>query len=215
MTPKIQFVYNKKTTYLDLRIKIYGIPPGVYRTGIIVDPSQFDEEKQLCGDVSIMTYMNLVNNTLGNLYRPGYTPEQLWQAFISTNGVLKTIGDAFDYYVSTMKIAEGTKIRLLTVKTHVGRAGLLSTSIKDVTPALIRQFTNGLKDLKDSTIHLMYVQLQSVIKRYVKDHNIDVDLKNIAGIVKTPRKKTGDEEDGEYLVFDEVQKLLALDLKED
>jgi integrase len=213
MKPKIQYVYNKKTTSLDIRIKIYGVPAGLYSTGISVDANSFDEEKQICGDISVMAYMTLSKSQIEQAYRPGKTPDQLWSEYVTGSAKNADINDAFNYYLDTMVLESSTRSNFLYTKAKIEAAGLIHTPLKDVTPALVRQFFNGLPG-KQSTLFVAYKQLKSVISRYVKDHNLDISV-NIDGIIKKPRPKDADEEALEYLTFDEVKDLLAQDWSAD
>lgn len=216
MKPRITFIYNKKTTSLDVRIKIVTsppIPPGVYSTGIRVATNMFDQEKQICGDISVQAYMNLTRDKLESMFRPGMLPEQMWANYIAAaTGTSQTIEDAFNYYIASIKMEESTKISILQTKSRT--AALLSTSLANLTPAMIRKVLNELK-LEASTIHLVYTHLKMVIKRYVRDHNLK-EIANIDGIISAPPKgEEAEEGEEEYLTFEEVQKLMALPIEKE
>lgn len=212
MTPQIQFLYNKKTTSLDLRIKLYGIPAGVYSTGISVDANSFDAEKQICGDTSVMAYMNLTKDSLAKAYRPGMLPDQMWSEWLS-NGTIATLADAFAYYLKSRELEPSSQATYTYVRDKIKLEGWLLTPIPNITSAMVRLFMSGLT-LKDSTKSLWLTSLKSVIDLYVKDHNLAVRL-NLDGIIPKKRRKDADEEESEYLEFDEVRKLMDLDLSKE
>lgn len=211
MKPRITFHYNKKTTSLDVRIKINSIPPGLYSTGISISARSFDQEKQICGDPSVQVYMNITRDTLEKMFRPGMTPEQMWANYTATaTGVNQTIEDAFTYYLTTMKLAPSTKRNFENTKAKIAAGGILSTSISAVNAAMVRKFLNTQKG-ESSTIHLTYIQLKTVIRRYVKDHNLK-DIANIDDIIEAPKKADAEEGEEEYLTFAEIKELMALEL---
>lgn len=121
-----------------------------------------------------------------------------------------TVKDAFEYYLSAMKIAESTKRNFAGTQDKVEAAGLINTPISQVTPAAIRKFVNGLKG-EDSTIFGHYIQLKTVINRFVSDHGIKLAF-NLENIIKGPKKKEVLEGEEDYLTLSDVQLLLGIDL---
>jgi site-specific recombinase XerD len=125
-----------------------------------------------------------------------------------------TIADAFKYYLSTMPMADRTRINFESTRAKVEDGKILNKSISEANAAVIRKFLNKLTG-SPSYVHLTYTQLKTVISRFVKDHNLK-DTPNIDGILKTPKKEEVEEGAEEYLTFKEVKNLLSLqiDVKE-
>jgi site-specific recombinase XerD len=207
MIPQIKFQYNKKTTSLDLRIKLYGTPAGVYSTGISVDEHSFDEEKQICGDVSVMAYIKLTKESLERAYRPGQLPDQMWSNYLtSSSRANATLNEAFEYYLFSRDLAEATKYTINNLKSKVEAAGIINTPLDNITPAMVRLFMNNL-EVGQSTKIVVLKCLKSVINHFVKDHNLNIRV-NLDGIVSKVRSKTADEQELEYLTFAEVKNLI-------
>lgn len=209
MKPKIEFRLNRKTTSLDVRIKIYGIPAGLYSTGIPVTESNFDQEKQICGDVSVQVYMNMTRSALERAYRPGMSAQEMWAEFINKatkDNSRPLVVDAFSYYLETMNLADNTRRNIENTKSKVEIAGMLNMPLENITPMVVRQFINQLTG-EDSTRYLGYVQLKTVLLRYIKDHSLSLQL-NIDGLMPRPRTTEGDEREDDYLSYKEVQTLL-------
>jgi len=209
MIPTIKFIYNKKTAGLDVRIKIYGLPYGVYSTGILVDENSFDAKKQICGDPSVMEYINLTRESIRKAYRPGMSPEQMWADYLSHTGKKATLADAFQYYLDSKELAPSSRSTYTYLQSMIEKAGWVMTTLENITPAKVRLFINSL-DMKQSTKALYLSSLHAVITLYIRDHNLDIRL-NLDGIVEKQRKKEADEEESEYLEFDEVKKLLTIE----
>lgn len=212
MKPKIEFIFNKKTSCLDIRIKIYKIPPGLYSTGISVKKDLFDAEKQICGDVSVQAYMTSTKEIIERTYRPGHLPDQLWAEYKAAIRPAPTLGEAFNYYIDVMELAPATKQSIISVRMKAEEATIINCTLDSINPAMVRLFFNGIKAGKGSK-KTWFTIFKSVITRYINDHNLNIRL-NIDGIVASPPKKDAEEQEAEYLTFEEVKNLLAMELKD-
>lgn len=125
------------------------------------------------------------------------------------------IKDAFEYYFKAIKMAPGTKMNYSHVLHKVDEAGLLDLPLKDITPAVIRKLIND-QPQAQSTVHVFYVQLKSVLNRYIQDHAMNISMAGLnGGIIKKPKLKPTMVGEEEYLTFTELKDLLAVDLEKD
>ncbi len=214
MKPKIKYSLSRQRT-IKVRIKIYNLPPGVYDTGITVNPEEFDKEKQICGDPQVMKFMIDTKAKLIDLYRPSLDAAGLWSDY---NATLKkdqphTIRDAFKYYLSSIHLAAKSKVLYQDSMNHVEKAGILDINLKDVTPQMVKAFLNGLS-LAESTKYLVYSHFKTVISRYVRDNALIFNVR-LNGIMKSPSVKHDVIGEEEYLSVEELTKLQNAEIPDD
>lgn len=211
MTPRVSYRLKKDT--LKIRIKIDGLPPSIFDTGIYCPADKFDVKKQISGLPKVQTYMDSTTEAIKRLFISGATPQSLWSDLIKqrteAQGTHK-ISDAFDYYFQTADVQDSTIKTIQAVKQRVKTAGLLNTLIKDINGASVREFLSKL-DLKESTVHETYVKFNSVLNRYIRDQGLNITLPK--GIIKKP--KATESEEAEYLVWDELKELLRVQVDDD
>lgn len=211
MTPRVSYRVKKDT--LKVRIKIDGLPPSIFDTGVYCPATKFDTKKQISGLPKVQTYMDSTTEAIKKLFLPGATPQSLWSDLLKQRTEAQgthRISDAFDYYLRTADVQGSTIKTIQAVKQRVQNAGLLDKLIKDINGAMVRDFLSGL-DLKDSTIHETYVKFNSVLNRYVRDQGLNITLPK--GIVKKPKAIESGE--AEYLVWDELKELLRVQVDDD
>ena len=124
-----------------------------------------------------------------------------------------TVYSAFEYYLTEVPVSDKSKANIRTVKEKVLQAGILFEHLDKVTSAMVLKFLNGLTGLSPGTVFMTYIQLKSVLNRYIKDHNLDIHLR-LDRIIKAPRPKQTVEGAEEYLTLQEVRDLMAVDLKD-
>jgi len=210
MTPKV--TYRIKKNSLHIRIKLHGQPESLFDTGIYALKEKFDAKKQISGDPKVHNYMNSTSGALKRLFVVGMNPKQLWDAFIMQSAVQESsylVRDAFDYYIRTYKKSVSNMKTMMVVRSKVELAGLMDKPLKDITGAVMREFIATLSAHKESTIHVTYVMFKTVLNRYIKENGLAIKLP-IEGLVALPKKK--EEREPEYLVWDEVKKLLEIEL---
>ncbi len=212
MKPRI--TYRIKKNYLQCRIQLYGQGHGEYGTGIRVTDHEFDSDKQICGIPSVQEFMTDTREEIESIYRPGMMAPDLWARLNANRESRKvyTVRDAFDYYLALPQIADSTRQNFGNTKDKAEKAGMLELPITAVTPATILSFVNGLAG-KESYVFLQYVQLKTVINRIIRDHHIKTTV-NLENVIKGPKKEQVLEGEEDYLVLEQVQWLLTVDLSE-
>lgn len=215
---KLEIHYFVKTDTLHVRMKIHGLPRGDYDMGMQVDPDKFDSEKQICGDTRIQAYMERASRTLQDLYQPGITPLILWRAYLAKVGSdlerdHHLLEEAFTYYLTQCKISDNTRSNFTYTKNKVAATELLKMNLRDITPALLLKFLNSLTGLEDSTKWNTFVQIKTVINRYIKDHHLNIEH-TLNGLIKKPAQQHTVVGEEEYLTLDEVRTLLAVNLSD-
>jgi integrase len=211
MTPKV--TYRIKRDTLHARIKLHGVPEALFDTGISALKEKFDANKQISGDPKVHNYMHTTSEAIRRLFVAGMNPKQLWDAFIMQSAAQESsylVKDAFDYYLRTYTRSHSTISTIMVVKSKVELAGLMDKPIKDITGAVMREFISSLQSRhKESTIYETYMKFKTVLNRYIKENGLAITLP-IDGLIRLPKKK--EEGEPEYLVWDEVKKLLAVEL---
>lgn len=125
-----------------------------------------------------------------------------------------TIRKAFEYYMSAAKIKPVTVSGCRNVLRQLENAGIADMELYKVTPAILREFVQNLKGI-ESTVYNRYIQFKVAFKFYVKEHNLPIRYDHL-NIMKVPRKKTADDDDGvpEYFTLDEVKSLAEREVPE-
>ncbi len=201
MTPKI--TYKERAGKLLIRIIIHDQSSGLYDTGISINPEQFSEDKQICGDPSIQSWMTSTHSALLNLFRPGMTSKSLWLNLInSLSGSDATIRMALEYYITNMPLRDSTKAVYVSLGNSMMRGNIYETQLADISPALLRQFFKGLNCI-DTTKYGMLDKIKAVINRYIRDHRLKYEV-DFHDIVKRPKYTA---KDAEWLTEEEVQLL--------
>ncbi len=211
MTPRV--TYRAVKNSLRIRIKLQNSDPGVFETGIYVPNHKFDAKKQICGLPQVQNYMNATTEAIRKLYLPDMGPKQLWEALQaqserSDDSYL--IKDAFDYYLRTCthkSISTVNNVKAVQVK--VDMAGLIDLPIKKLNGAVMREFIAKQTNYKESTVYATYIIFKTVINRYVKENGLGF-RPQIDGLISLPPKE--EDQEPEYLVWDELKKLLELEL---
>jgi len=210
MTPKV--TYRIKKDSLHIRIKLHGVPEAVFDTGIYALKDKFDADKQISGDPKVHNYMHTTSESIRRIFVAGMEPKQLWTAFLNQSARQESsylVKDAFDYYLRTYTRSMSTIKTMLVVKSKVEMAGLMDKPIKDITGAVMREFITSISKYKESTVYETYMKFKTVLNRYVKENALAIKLP-IDGLLHIPKKK--EEGEPEYLVWDEVKELLAVEL---
>lgn len=211
MTTKVRYRCVKNS--LKIRIKIHGIPSATFDTGVYCPKEKFDLKKQISGYPKVQYFMDSTAEAIRKLFFPGATPQSLWADLLKqrteAQGTHK-VSDAFGYYFRTAEVVDSTKRSLEAVKSKVTAAGLMDTSIKDINGVMMRDFVSGLV-LKNSTAYEVYVRFNTVLNRYIRDYQLDIKLPK--GIIK--RHQAVEMEQSEYLVWDELQKLITVEVEDD
>lgn len=209
MTPKVTFRSVKDS--LKIRIKIQGQKPASYSTGIYCPADKFDAKKQISGFPKVQTYMESTTEAIRKMFMPGASAESLWNDLVKQRTIAQgthKVVDAFDYYLRTADVTESTKDTIRGLKDKLETAGLLEALITDLNGAVIRQFLNDL-NLKDSTTYQVEVRLRTVLNLYLSDNGIDTKLPKM--MFKKPKVS----EEAEYLTWDELSKLLAIEVEDE
>ncbi len=209
MTPRVTFRSVKDS--LKIRIKIHGQKPASYSTGIYCPADKFDAKKQISGFPKVQTYMESTTEAIRKMYMPGASAETLWNDLVKQRTIAQgthKVVDAFDYYLRTADVTESTKDTIRGLKDKLETAGLLEALITDLNGAVIRQFLNDL-NLKDSTTYQVEVRLRTVLNLYLSDNGIDTKLPKM--MFKKPKVS----EEAEYLTWDELSKLLAIEVEDE
>lgn len=208
MIPRITF--KEKSGRLLLKIAVHGKGHGIYETGITIDPTRFNEEQQICGDPEIQKWMTSTSNQLLTSFRPDMTAKRLWMSFLNNQSETSaTIKDAFEYRLENIPLRDNSKSVYLSVGRTLELAGIYTTPLIEVTPALLRSFINGLKTLPSSKFNTL-VRIKASITRYVKDHHLNINL-DFDGIAPKPRYAIKAYE--EWLTLSEIKKLWDTPLK--
>ena len=214
MKPRIHFRVRRKA--LSIKIKIHGtdMPPAEFNTGVKANVDLFEGKKQISGEPTVQLYMTKTKETLESLFMPGMSPEALWITHIGKieNTDIHTVKDAFDYYLAQIHLAPSTKETIETTRDKVWASGLLDSPLRNLTPAMVREFLNNLQGM-ESTVYLAYIQFKTVLNRYIKDHHLNIILP-LDGLLRAPKAKQTVEGEEEYLTLQEVQDLLKVDLKD-
>lgn len=211
MTPKITFKVSAKEN-LFVRIKIHGLNPGIYNTGIFCPRNKFDLGKQISGWAVVQNFMNLASQEISKLYLTGMTAETLWNEFKKTQIELMqthTVQDAFEYYFQTKAVRKSTMDNKETLLAQLKKQGFAKKLIKDMNGAAYREFIQKLK-VSDSSSHAVYVRLNTVLGHYIQENSLGIELPR--GLFKAAKPKESAED--EFLTWDEMQKLLAVDLED-
>lgn len=114
-----------------------------------------------------------------------------------------TVQDAFDYYFNTKKVKGSTIANKQTLLEQLAKHGYNTKPISEMTGAVQREFFSTL-NMSDVSTHVAYTRLQAVLKHYVKDHNLPIELPK--GLYKAIAPKKSEQD--EFLTWSELQSLL-------
>lgn len=206
MIPKITF--KEKTGKLLIRILVQNQPAGLYDTGLTIDPNLFSEEKQICGEASVQSWMTSTRDGLLKLFRPNMTAKRLWMSFIQNQSDGQaTVKDCFDYYLANMPLKKASKDLYGYMARGLEKSGLYEIQLSDFSPAVFREHINSLP-VGDSTKFESYHKIKSVITRYIKDHRLKIEL-DFDGLFKKPRYNM---KENDWISNSDIAKLLAAQL---
>jgi len=201
MKPKIK--YLERDGRLVISIYLSQKQRGMYDTGIAIDSTLWDEEKQRSGDPDVNAWMASTHNTLLKQFRPDMTAKRLWSSFVNLNSETNaTIRQAFEYRLANVQLKPNSISVYQSVINSLINAGIYDTPLTETTPAFLRQFFNSLKT-KDSSKFNTFVRIKGAIVMYVKDHRLPIDI-DFDGIVK---KQKYIMKENEWLTLSEVEKL--------
>ena len=129
----------------------------------------------------------------------------------SVKGSYATLADAFNYYLTKIKLSKSTKNNFGYTRDKIDKAGLLEGKIQSFTPAKFREFLAGLSDLSEASTFQVYIQVKTVLNRYIHDHNLDIKI-HLDRLMRQPKPKQVKEGEENYLTFQEVKDLMDIDL---
>jgi integrase len=203
----MKITYKEKNGKLLIRILVQG-EAGLYNTGLTIDPDLFSEEKQICGETSVQSWMTSTRDELLKLFRPNMTAKRLWMSFIQNQSDGQaTIKDCFDYYLANMPLKKASQDLYGYMAKGLKKSGLYEIQLSDFSPAVFREHINGLQ-VGDSTKFESYHKIKSVITRYIKDHRLKIEL-DFDGLFKKPRHNM---KENDWISNSDIAKLMAAPL---
>lgn len=122
-----------------------------------------------------------------------------------------TVRQAFQYYETTKTdVKPSTREDKRMLLAQLESRGFADKPLTEMNGAAMREFLQRLK-LGESSTYVIYIRLCTVLSHYIRDNNLKIELQR--GIIKLPTKPR-DNKEPEYLNWDEVKKLLELQMED-